>query len=208
MDERRRSRKSEAEECRKHAARLQIRLLAGVSDGMAMEIRDAKTLKRMAATLLLLSALQCLNIGYGGAFWLNLTDSEPIGLYRVHRLNREIRRGDLIVMAVPPEYHQYVYARGWLPEGWSLFKHVGGVPGDSYCVTACTLTVNGDTVGPVYETDQEGLALPRLNGCRQVPAGFFLPVATRTPRSFDGRYMGPVSVSEIRGVVKPVVTFQ
>lgn len=207
MDERRRSRKSEAEECRKHAARLQIRLLAGACDGMA-EIRDAKTLKRMAATLLLLGTLQCLNISYGGTFWLNLTDSEPIGLYRVYPVHRAIRRGDLIVMAVPQEFRQYVYGRGWLPEGWALFKHAGAIAGDSYCVTAGTLTINGETVGPVYETDQEGLPLPRLNGCRQVPAGFFLPVATRTPRSFDGRYMGPVSISEIRGVAKPVVTFQ
>ena len=175
---------------------------------MALEIRDVKTLKRMAAILLLLGALQCLNVLHGGKFWLNLTDSEPIGLYRVYPADREIRRGDLIVMAVPPEFHQYVYGRGWLPEGWSLFKHVGAVPGDTYCVTGSWLTVNGKPVGPVYSIDEEGHPLPQLHGCRRVPDGHFLPVATRIKRSFDGRYMGAVKLSTIKGTATPIVTFE
>lgn len=175
---------------------------------MAMAIRDAKSLKRMAATLLLLGALQSLNARYEGAFWLNLTDSEPIGLYRVYPVDREIRRGDLIVMAVPQEFRQYVYGRGWLPEGWALFKHVGAVAGDVYCVSGSWLTVNGNPVGPVYVADEEGRPLPRLQGCRQVPDGHFLPVATRIKRSFDGRYMGAVKLSTIKGIAKPIATFE
>ena len=175
---------------------------------MAREIRHAKTLKLTAAILLLLGTLQCLNSRYEGEFWLNLTDSEPIGLYRVYPADREIRRGDLIVMAVPQEYRQYVYGRGWLPKGWPLFKHVGAIAGDIYCVTGSRLTVNGKPVGPVYAADQEGRPLPRIKGCRQVPEGHFLPVATRIARSFDGRYMGVVKLSAILGIARPLVTWE
>lgn len=175
---------------------------------MAIQVRDERMLKRMAAGFLLLGALQGLNAHFRGEFWLNLTDSEPIGLYRVHQVDGEVRRGETIVMEVPPAFHQYVYGRGWLPEGWALFKHVGAVAGDVYCVTAGTLTINGKCVGPVYQVDEEGHPLPRINGCSRVPDGYFLPVATRIPRSFDGRYMGPVRLALIQGVARPILTWE
>ena len=34
-----------------------------------------------------------------------------------------------------------------------------------------------------------------------------LPVAAGTKRSFDGRYMGPVDISAIEGIARPIVTF-
>lgn len=174
---------------------------------MAIEILDAKPLKRMAAAFLVLGALQFLNTLYGGEYWLNLTDSEPRGLYRVDPVDREIRRGDLVVMTVPEPFRQYVYGRGWLPEGWALFKHVGAVAGDTFCVSSF-LTINGKPVGPVYPADEAGYPLPQLKGCGLVPAGHFLPVATRIRRSFDGRYMGPVRLDLIQGVARPVLTVE
>ena len=173
-----------------------------------MRVRNARAVRNTMAALLLLLVLHIMSFHYGRRYWLNLTDSEPMGLYRLEEFDGKLRRGDVIVMAVPSEFRQYVYGRGWLPEGWALFKHVGAVAGDTYCISESTLTINGVTIGPVYETDQEGLPLPRLHGYRQVPAGFFLPVATRIKRSFDGRYMGPVRTSEIRGVARPILTLQ
>lgn len=175
---------------------------------MAIQVRDERMLKRMAAGFLLLGALQGLNAHFRGEFWLNLTDSEPIGLYRVHQVDGEVRRGEMIVMEVPAEFRPYVYGRGWLPEGWALFKHVGAVAGDVYCVAESWLIVNGNPVGPVYRVDEEGRSLPQLKGCREIPAGYFLPVATRIPRSFDGRYMGPVRLALIQGVAKPILTWE
>jgi len=89
----------------------------------------------MGVALLLLLILHSLTSLYDGRFWLNLTDSEPMGLYRLEPLKGGVRRGELILMDVPKEFRKYVYGRGWLPEGWSLFKHVGAVAGDTYCVT-------------------------------------------------------------------------
>lgn len=175
---------------------------------MNARIKDEKALKRTIMSVSMLLVLYLATSFLPTVFWLNLTDSEPIGLYRVYQVDREIRRGDLIVMAVPDEFREYVYGRGWLPKGWALFKHVGAVAGDVYCVTGSWLTVNGNTVGPVYVADEEGRPLPRLQGCRQVPDGHFLPVATRIKRSFDGRYMGAVQLATIKGVARPVATFE
>ena len=170
-------------------------------------IRDQKAFKRTIVSVSMLLVLYLVTSFCPTIFWLNLTDSEPIGLYQLEPVNRKIRRGELVVMAVPEEFRQYVYGRGWLPEGWALFKHVGAVAGDVYCVTGSWLTVNGKPVGPVYAADEEGRPLPQLAGCQQVPVGHFIPIATRIKRSFDGRYMGAVKLSAIQGIAKPVITF-
>lgn len=157
--------------------------------------------------LLLLGALQILASRYHHVFWINLTDSEAIGLYRLDPLDGEVQRGDMVIMEVPEEFRQYVYGQGWLPEGWPLLKHVGAVAGDVYCVQKGRIIINGIVIGPVYLADQEGRPLPRIEGCRRVPAGYFLPVATHIPRSFDGRYMGAVTLAAIQGVARPILTF-
>ncbi len=174
---------------------------------MAMVIRDERALRRVAAVLLLFAALQILSMRYHDLIWVNLTDSEPLGLYRLHPLQGEVQRGEMIVMEVPAEFQRYVYSRGWLPDGWPLLKHIGAVAGDFYCVGNGRFIINGRVMGPVYLSDHDGLPLPRVEGCREVPFGHFLPVATRISRSFDGRYMGAVRLSLIKGVARPILTF-
>lgn len=170
-------------------------------------IRDAAPVRKVLIVLVCFLIIADLDGSFEKRCWLNLTDSEPIGLYRVEKFNGEIKRGDMVLMSVPEQFRQYVYGRKWLPEGWPLFKHVGAVPGDLYCFGNSAFTINGAQVGPVYPADGKGLPLPRLEGCRQVPDRHFLPVAVRIKTSFDGRYMGAVSVSEIRGLAKPILTF-
>lgn len=176
-----------------------------ITCAMIAQVRDIAALKKTAAVLLFLLVLHIVTSLYERRFWLNLADSEPIGLYKMEKFDGPIRRGDLIVMRVPAEFRPYIYGRHWLPEGWLLFKHVGAVSGDVYCVDT-SLTINGQMVGPVYLADGEGHPLPRLQGCRRIPAGHFLPVATSIRHSFDGRYMGPVKVSGIEGTARPILT--
>lgn len=111
-------------------------------------------------------------------------------------------------MTVPVKAQSYIYGRGWLPEGWGLLKTVGAIPDDTYCITGKELTVDGAFVGPVFESDSKGLPLPRLRGCRKVEVDHFLPVATHIKQSFDGRYFGTVSNSEIKALAVPVFTFK
>lgn len=169
---------------------------------------DTAALKRIVLALLSLALLQLAASSQGSdkCLWLNLTGSEPIGLYRAAKFEK-LKRGDMVIVTVPPEFDRYLYTRRWLPQGWSLLKHVGAVPGDVYCVADSTLFINGVRIGPVYAADRHGLPLPQLRGCHVVPQGKFLPVAVRIPRSFDGRYMGPLDVSLIRAVARPLLVY-
>lgn len=160
------------------------------------------------AALLLLLLLHMVSSLFGKRLWLNLTRSEPVGLYRMEKLDREVRRGDLVLLNIPSEFRPYVYGRNWLPRGWPLLKHVGAIGGDLLCCDGSSFSINGVTIGPVYPADTEGLPLPRIKGCQPVPEGHFLPVATGVKNSFDGRYMGPVSLSEIKGLAKPILVFE
>ena len=165
-------------------------------------------IKKTLLILLCLGFLQVLAGSFGKRYWLNFTQSEPVGLYRMERLDRDVKRGDMVVMSIPLQFRQYVYGRNWLPEGWPLLKHVGALAGDLFCARDALFTINGLPVGPVFPADRQGLTLPHLEGCGRVPEGYFIPVAVRIKNSFDGRYMGPVSLSEIRGVATPILVFR
>jgi len=168
---------------------------------------DPAPLKKTLVALWCLFFFQVLTNYFGKPFWVNLTESEPVGLYRMEKLTRGIRRGDMVVMSIPGQFQKYVYGRKWIPKVWPLLKYVGAVPGDQFCFQNATFLINGTPVGPVYQVDSQGLPLPRLQGCNRVPEGHFLPVATGLKTSFDGRYMGPVSQTEIQGLVRPVWVF-
>jgi conjugative transfer signal peptidase TraF len=168
---------------------------------------DPAPLKKVVLVLGCLLLVQILTNLFGKTFWLNLTESEPVGLYRLGQFDRPIKAGDMVIMAIPGQFEPYVYGRNWLPVGWLLLKHVGAVPGDTVCFRDSSFLINGVPIGPVYRVDSEGLPLPRLEGCRQVPDGHFFPIATGVKTSFDGRYMGPVSISVIQGLARPVWVF-
>lgn len=159
------------------------------------------------ALIAVISALQAARLITGPTFWLNLSSSEPLGLYRMEPRNKAVRRGEIVVMKCPKGYEPYLYGRKWLPHGWPLFKTVGATPGDTYCVTDKMLSINGIPIGPVFSSDRTGLSLPAVRGCRTVPNGRFLPIATGLENSFDGRYFGDVPESLIIGTARPILTY-
>jgi conjugative transfer signal peptidase TraF len=161
-------------------------------------------MKKTLLILVVLLILQLLTNWVGKPYWINITESEPLGLYRMKKLERPPRRGEMVFLTVPETYHQYVYGRKWLPAGIPLLKHVGAVPGDFFCSQDSSFAINGTVTGPVYRTDETGLPLPHLEGCQQIIEGQFLPVAVHIKRSFDGRYMGPVPVTRILGLASPI----
>jgi conjugative transfer signal peptidase TraF len=169
---------------------------------------DPVPVRTAGLAILVLLAIQMMTCLFGKIFWVNLTSSEPVGLYLMEKLDREVRRGDMVFMSIPSEFQIYVYGRQWLPKGWPLLKHIGALPGDLVCYQGSSFRINGVLIGPVYPTDSEGLPLPRIEGCWPVPEGHFLPVAMGVKNSFDGRYMGPVSLSEIKGLARPMLVFE
>jgi conjugative transfer signal peptidase TraF len=139
---------------------------------------------------------------------INLTDSEPHGLYwlDVHK-SGQYRRGQLVAFPVPDAFRSLVYGRRWLLPGTPLMKGIAALQGDSVCVDDAHILINGQVVGPVFSRDSTGRAMPKLRGCFTVNAGFFLPLSTLIANSFDGRYMGQQPLTTVRGEVHRIWTF-
>ena len=137
---------------------------------------------------------------------VNLTPSEPRGVYRIEKRSA-YTRGSIVVFPVPETFAELVTSRGWLGPDVPLIKAIGAVPGDRVCVSDDRVEVNESIVGPVYAADSEGRALPTIRGCQMVGEAEFWPLSSYAAKSFDGRYMGPVRTTAIVGEAIPVWTF-
>lgn len=138
-------------------------------------------------------------------YYFNFSNSQPIGIYRLIPLKGFVKNNDLVFIKVPQSVSSYIYGRDWLPEGGLLLKNVGGLPGDSYCITDTAFYINHKYIGPVSKVDSEGKTLPILRGTFKIREGDFLPVSRRISNSFDGRYFGEISLKLIQGKAVPVI---
>lgn len=137
-------------------------------------------------------------------FFLNITDSLPIGLY-IRVPMTDFQRGDYIVYEPSEDVRHMVVDYGWGDGKHVFLKQIGAVPGDHYAINEETkeFLIEGEYRGRVFDTDTQGHRLPQLRGEFTVPEGYVLPVATN-PRSFDGRYTGTISVKSINAKVIPL----
>ena len=137
-------------------------------------------------------------------FFLNITDSLPLGLY-LRTPATELQKGDYIVYEPTEDVRQIVAEYGW-GDGKHLFlKRIGAVAGEHYSIHEETqeFTIGGECHGLAFAFDTQGHPLPRLRGEFIVPEGYVLPVASN-PRSFDGRYTGAIPIDSITAKVVPL----
>lgn len=143
----------------------------------------------------------------GHALYVNDSPSMPRGLYWIHLGVLPSERGEVVVFRPLPAFAHLIYGRGWLPHDMPLIKPVGGLLGDIYCVIDGHFVVDGEDAGPIFARDAQGRPVPQMAGCHRVARGTFLPVSSYLPRSFDGRYMGAVPVTQVVGTGVPLLTF-
>ncbi len=175
---------------------------------MSIAIRTCRPLLVIGVAALLVLAIRGAWAQLGPPLLINTTASQPVGVYWVkHRTSGEYTRGMRVAFPVPHAFQALVVERGWLAPGVPLIKHIGAVAGDRVCIQPGRAVINAADVGPVYTHDSEGRPLPLLRGCLTVPPGYFLPLSSYIPNSFDGRYMGVQPLSSIVGEVIPIWTF-
>lgn len=143
----------------------------------------------------------------GYEFIVNDSPSMPRGVYLIHLGALPAQLGETVVFRPIPAFAHLIYGRGWLPRGMPLIKTVGGLAGDIWCTIDERFVVDGEDWGPVFVRDAQGRVLPPAGGCHRVDNGYFLPVATHLSRSFDGRYMGAVPMTQVIGTGFPLLTF-
>lgn len=134
----------------------------------------------------------------------NFTASAPCGLYRIER--RAPRMGELVVLRPEEPLAEIARTLGALHQTWLLLKPLAARSGDTVCRVGAILSVNGHKVASARTFDRKHRKLPTWQGCRKLGASEVLLVSHH-PRSFDGRYFGPVPATDILGVARPVLTW-
>ncbi|SMF56450.1 conjugative transfer signal peptidase TraF [Xaviernesmea oryzae] len=148
-----------------------------------------------------------------GGYRLNLTPSEPLGLWRIERLHRSVALGDLVFIC-PPATATFEAARerGYLRRGLCaggyapLIKTVAALPGQ-HVEIGNQVAVDGRVLAAstVRKTDGEGRAITTYPGGVVPPESLFLHSSFAS--SYDSRYFGPVPDSGLLGLARPVITF-
>ncbi len=145
--------------------------------------------------------------GWVAGVRVNLTPSEPVGLWRVRR--GAPRRGDYIGFCAPVRKYPFLEA-GSCPNGVMPFlKEIVGVPGDSIVETDQGVVIDGRRLprSRPLPRARDGVALPRWRGRLTLPPGEYWTYGGGDPElSFDSRYFGPLPRARIRFVVRPVLT--
>jgi conjugative transfer signal peptidase TraF len=104
-------------------------------------------------------------------------------------------------------------ARGYLRPGLCeggvqpVIKPVVAVAGDVVDLGPAAVVVNGRALpgSGSADADSSGRRLPHARWGRHVVApGELWLVSTRVPNSWDSRYLGPISLSQVRAVARPI----
>lgn len=146
---------------------------------------------------------------------VNTTASFPLGLYR--ETGEKPAVGALVLSCPPPgEDSALALGRGYIGPGFCpggygyVIKKLVAGPGDRVTVTDSGVTVNGEPLpnSAPFAADPSGRPLPRYRTAgRTLLTGEVLLLSDYHPRSFDGRYFGPVGSSGIRAVIRPLWTW-
>jgi len=154
--------------------------------------------------LLIVSALAIIMLGVSMTtsprlVW-NFTPSIPTGLYSIE--DREWRRDDRVALRPTGRLLELLRSSGVLKEGRLLMKRVAAYAGDEVCRKGQLVIINGVTVASA-RVDQ---ALPCWSGCFVLNSGDVFLLG-ETSNSFDGRYFGVTSATDIVGPVRAILTF-
>ncbi|MBY3349098.1 conjugative transfer signal peptidase TraF [Rhizobium laguerreae] len=178
--------------------------------------RSMTTQQRRAIVVLSMAGVAAIVLAVtavAGGYRINLTPSEPLGLWRIIPLHRPAAVDD-IVFVCPPETAamREARARGYLRSGSCpggvapLIKTVIAVAGQHAEIDA-SVTVDGREVSSssLALRDGKGRPLTPFPGGIVPPGYVFLHSAF--PGSYDSRYFGSVPISGILGLAQEVFTY-
>lgn len=174
-------------------------------------MRRRHTLSAVVATCTALMAVSA--GGWIGGYRLNLTPSEPLGLWRIEPMMRPAAVGD-VVFDCPPASSEFAVAlergyfrRGLCPGGVApLIKTVVAVSGQRVDV-ASNVVIDRLPLpnSAVRSIDGAGRPLCHFSG-GIVPSGHLF-LHSDFASSYDSRYFGPVPETGLLGLARPVLTF-
>ena len=138
-------------------------------------------------------------------FVLNVSESVPIGLYRLRPAGK-LAVTELVATQPPEPTATFLADGNYLPRNVPMLKRVLALPGQTVCREHLTITVDGIAMGVARERDTRGRPLPVWQGCRVVADGEVFLMNWQSADSLDGRYFGVLPTNAIQGRAEPVWT--
>lgn len=146
---------------------------------------------------------------------INTTKSIPVGLYWTS--SKPVEKGAYVLWC-PPKAGVFDDAkeRGYIGAGFCtggygyMMKRVLAAKNDSVTVTDDGVRVNGELLpfSKPIKADSVGRSLPRFQADHYMLGNFeVLLMSDVSDTSFDGRYFGPINISQIKTVIQPVFTW-
>jgi len=146
---------------------------------------------------------------------INSTASYPVGVY--WEVNAPLEKGAMVIFC-PPKTAVFdeAKARGYIGAGFCtggyglMIKRILAVHADHVTVSAEGVCVNGEPVpnSKPFDADKAGRPMPHYPAdSYTLGDGQVLLMSDHSPLSFDARYFGPVNESQIRSVIRPVLTW-
>jgi conjugative transfer signal peptidase TraF len=128
-----------------------------------------------------------------------------------------VEKGEYVIFC-PPESPLLDEAtvRGYIPSGFCpgdygfMMKRVLATTNDRVVSTAEGLRINGELLpaSVPLETDKAGRTMPHYSlSDYTLGKSELLLMSDVSGTSFDSRYFGPVDLSQVRGVIRPIITF-
>lgn len=134
---------------------------------------------------------------------LNESPSLPRGIY-ARVAGGTIALGSVVAIPQPAASRAYLGSLG-MPTNTLLLKRVAAVGGERVCARNGTLETPRRRV-EARTQDRRSVRLPAWQECRVLRTDEIFLLGD-TPGSFDSRYFGPVSRSEVTGVYREVWTW-
>ncbi|MCR6502074.1 conjugative transfer signal peptidase TraF [Shinella sp. CPCC 101442] len=185
---------------------------------MTVSIESVAPYRRRRAAVSLLGAAAVVMftgiVGLGVAgFRVNLTPSEPLGLWQIQQLDRPIQVSDLVFVCPPvSDIMLNARARGYLRHGLCagglapLIKTVAAISGQRIEVSDL-VRIDGHSLphAKLMQRDGQGRRMLPYGGGIIPPGAVYLHSDFRG--SFDSRYFGPLSTKNVLGLAREVWTY-
>lgn len=183
----------------------------------ARERKPARVLEKVVvgAAFAISAALVLGAVFYAAGGRINTTKSIPVGLYWTS--NAPVEKGAYVLWC-PPKAGVFDDAkeRGYIGAGFCaggygyMMKRVLAAKGDLVTIADEGVAVNGELLpmSKPIKADGAGRPLPRYQADSYTLGNHeLLLMSDVSHTSFDGRYYGPINVSQVKAVITPVITW-
>ncbi|TZG25659.1 S26 family signal peptidase [Sphingomonas montanisoli] len=136
-------------------------------------------------------------------FVWNASASVPLGLYRLAPATA-LGVGDMVAVRPSPALARFMAERRYVEANVPLLKPIAATNGATICRNGLRVAIDGRTAAAALARDRFGRRLPAWSGCYRLRPDQLFLIAPSHPDSFDSRYFGPVSQTQVLGSATPL----